>query len=166
MANVSLLVSNVVRTFAPPALPSFIAIPVPIPRQSSSATSSASRLIVHTRPSSHRQPRTLAGEPWFVTCRYILLGAVGDPGEENTMSSGPLMFLLPAAIAKASAFPLTLFRGLLPDSASLASPRILSAAPCVGFGWLTTPFPAGYAPARQETISRSTARLYRSLREL
>ena len=117
------------------------------------------------RPYSVAFIQERSGKPWFVSCRPVLLDAVCDPGDGNTVSSGPPVFLLPASVAKVSALP-TVFRGYLPDSASFASPRNLSSAPCFGFGWLTTPFPAGYPPARLETISRSTATICRRFASL
>jgi len=107
MANVSPLLSNVVRAFTPPALPGFFATPALIPCQPSFDCLPFSVDQPYSgRPISLAQARS--GRPWFVSLRSVLLDAVGDPGEGNIVSSGPPTFLLPAAVAKASAFPFAL----------------------------------------------------------
>ena len=80
MANVSLLVSNVVRVFTSPALP---ASSLYRPSSLCHRPFAVSRFSVD-RPYSvafRFGSQERSGTPWFVSCRPVLLDAVCDPGD-------------------------------------------------------------------------------------
>src|SRR3970282_1743132 len=113
--------ARTVEAFTPPALPGFIAIPASIPDHPS-----------FCRPPCHRrifilgtvQSGAKTGWPaWFVQVHNVLLDAVCDPGAVGNPSSLARLPLLPASITTSLARPNSpRYRGLLPDSASHASP--------------------------------------------
>ena len=89
----------------------------------------------------HRR-RTLRSA-WFILCLNVLLDAVGDPGEEFDHSSYRNLPCCLLQLRKLRPSRLRVFRGYLPDSASIASPRNLPPLPASDWGGLTKTFPRG-----------------------
>ena len=99
-----------VKTFAPPALPGFFAIPVFIPDPWPFVWLPVT-VAIHTRPLSDLGAKNLPGSAWLVVDPNVLLDAVGDPGAEGLLSVVASL-LLSAGVAKPSTSP-NVLSGLL-----------------------------------------------------
>jgi hypothetical protein len=145
--------SNTVEAFTPPALPGFFARPASIPDRDPLPRSLFGLLgILAAVRFRLKSPSDPPGS-FFVSMCCSMPSVTPGRGIDHLSWRDRSCCLL--QLRKLRPSQLRVFRGYLPDSASIASPRNLSSTPCFRFGLLTRLCPVGFTPTRQRTISRS-----------